>query len=162
MAAITWVVVADGSRARVFQTPGLELDLQEIEDLVNVAHSGTGKSQKDRCCRLPRAGPITPALSAIATRSRTEISWHGARTSERANPSIDIRRDQRGSLDAKCTRNSIAPGATLTSRTRHRAQHLPGTDGRQSKTSSDLWLPDAQEIMPRPQSDRGSRRYQDD
>jgi protein required for attachment to host cells len=48
MAAITWVVVADGSRARVFQTPGLKLDLQEIEDLVNVAHSGTGKSQKDR------------------------------------------------------------------------------------------------------------------
>jgi 2-phospho-L-lactate guanylyltransferase (CobY/MobA/RfbA family) len=42
MAAITWVVVSDGSRARVFQTPGLKLDLQEIEDLVNVAHSGTG------------------------------------------------------------------------------------------------------------------------
>jgi hypothetical protein len=36
MAATTWIVVADGSRARIFETPGLKLDLREIEDLVNV------------------------------------------------------------------------------------------------------------------------------
>ena len=40
MAVTTWVVVADGSRARIFETPGLKLDLREIEDLVNVVPSG--------------------------------------------------------------------------------------------------------------------------
>src|ERR1700744_5951145 len=39
MAVTTWVVVGDGSRARIFETPGLKLDLREIEDLVNVVPS---------------------------------------------------------------------------------------------------------------------------
>ena len=48
MADTTWVVVADGSRARIFETPGLKLDLREIEDLVNVAPSGPALSEKER------------------------------------------------------------------------------------------------------------------
>jgi protein required for attachment to host cells len=48
MAVTTWVVVADGSRARIFETPGLKLDLREIEDLVNVVPSGPALSEKDR------------------------------------------------------------------------------------------------------------------
>ncbi|WP_345815206.1 host attachment protein [Paraburkholderia sp. PREW-6R] len=48
MAVNTWVVVADGSRARIFETPGLRLDLREIEDLVNVAPSGATLTDKDR------------------------------------------------------------------------------------------------------------------
>jgi protein required for attachment to host cells len=48
MADTTWVVVADGSRARFFETPGLKLDLREIEDLVNIVPSGLALSEKDR------------------------------------------------------------------------------------------------------------------
>ncbi|GAB3628918.1 hypothetical protein PTE30175_00517 [Pandoraea terrae] len=48
MTEVTWLVVADGGRARVFQTPGLTLDLQEIEDLVNFENSGTVLTEKDR------------------------------------------------------------------------------------------------------------------
>ncbi|SAL62582.1 Protein required for attachment to host cells [Caballeronia arvi] len=48
MADTTWVVVADGSRARIFETSGLKLDLREIEDLVNVAPGGTALSEKER------------------------------------------------------------------------------------------------------------------
>jgi protein required for attachment to host cells len=35
MTAITWVLAADASRARVFETRGLRLDLQQVEDLKN-------------------------------------------------------------------------------------------------------------------------------
>jgi protein required for attachment to host cells len=31
MTSTSWVVVADGNRARIFETPGLKLDLHEIE-----------------------------------------------------------------------------------------------------------------------------------
>ncbi|TDN69402.1 host attachment protein [Paraburkholderia sp. BL10I2N1] len=31
MTSTSWVVVADGNRARIFETPGLKLDLREIE-----------------------------------------------------------------------------------------------------------------------------------
>ena len=48
MAVTTWVVVAGGSRARFFETPGLKLHLREIEDLVNIVPSGPALSQKDR------------------------------------------------------------------------------------------------------------------
>ncbi|MFL9966863.1 host attachment protein [Paraburkholderia sediminicola] len=48
MAVTTWVVVADGSRARIFETPGLKPDLREIEDLVNVVPNGPALSEKDR------------------------------------------------------------------------------------------------------------------
>lgn len=48
MADTTWVVVADGSRARIFETTGLKLDLREIEDLVNAAPSGPALSEKER------------------------------------------------------------------------------------------------------------------
>ncbi|SAL59661.1 Protein required for attachment to host cells [Caballeronia choica] len=48
MAVTTWVVVADGSRARIFETPGLKLELREIEDLVNVVSTGPTLSEKDR------------------------------------------------------------------------------------------------------------------
>ena len=48
MVVTTWVVVADGSRARFFETPGLKLDLREIEDLVNIVPSGLALSEKDR------------------------------------------------------------------------------------------------------------------
>jgi protein required for attachment to host cells len=48
MTVTTWVVVADGSRARIFETPGLKLDLREIEDLVNIVPNGPAPSEKDR------------------------------------------------------------------------------------------------------------------
>lgn len=48
MAVTTWVVVADGNRARFFETPGLKLELREIEDLVNIVPSETARSDKDR------------------------------------------------------------------------------------------------------------------
>lgn len=48
MTVITWVVIADGSRARIFETPGLKLDLREIEDLVNASRAGAVLSEKDR------------------------------------------------------------------------------------------------------------------
>jgi protein required for attachment to host cells len=47
MSDITWVIVADGGRARVFQTRGLALDLQEIEDLVNTEGHRTGLTDKE-------------------------------------------------------------------------------------------------------------------
>ena len=43
---MTWIVVADESRARVFQAPGLSLDLEEVDDFVNVAHSATTLTEK--------------------------------------------------------------------------------------------------------------------
>lgn len=48
MAVTTWVVVADGSRARIFEAPGLKLDLWQIEDLVNVVPSAPAMTEKDR------------------------------------------------------------------------------------------------------------------
>ncbi len=48
MAEVTWLVVADGGRARVFEMPELTLDLQEIEYLVNTEYSGTVLTEKDR------------------------------------------------------------------------------------------------------------------
>lgn len=42
----TWIVVADEGRARVFQAPGLTLDLEEVDDFVNVAHSATTLTEK--------------------------------------------------------------------------------------------------------------------
>jgi protein required for attachment to host cells len=48
IAVTTSVVVADGSRARFFETPGLKLDFREIEDLVNIVPSGPALSEKDR------------------------------------------------------------------------------------------------------------------
>jgi hypothetical protein len=35
MTAITWVLAADDSRARIFETRGLKVDLQQVEDLKN-------------------------------------------------------------------------------------------------------------------------------
>jgi protein required for attachment to host cells len=48
MVEVTWLVVADGGRARVFQMPGLTLDLQEVEELVNDEYTGTMLTEKDR------------------------------------------------------------------------------------------------------------------
>jgi hypothetical protein len=58
MAVITWVVVADGSRARIFETLGLKLDLREFEDLVNVVPGGQTLSEKGRE-NSPRPSPTT-------------------------------------------------------------------------------------------------------
>ena len=35
MTSTSWIVVADGCRARIFETPGLKLDLHEIEDFAD-------------------------------------------------------------------------------------------------------------------------------
>jgi protein required for attachment to host cells len=43
---MTWIVVADEGRARVFQAPGLTRDLEEVDDFVNVAHSATTLTEK--------------------------------------------------------------------------------------------------------------------
>jgi protein required for attachment to host cells len=48
MTTITWVLAADGCRARIFETHGLKLDLQEIEDLTNPAPRSTELDPKDR------------------------------------------------------------------------------------------------------------------
>ena len=48
MTTITWVLAADGCRASIFETHGLKLDLQEIEDLTNPAPRATELSEKDR------------------------------------------------------------------------------------------------------------------
>jgi protein required for attachment to host cells len=48
MTTITWVLAADGCRARIFETHGLKLDLQEIEDLTNPAPRATELSEKER------------------------------------------------------------------------------------------------------------------
>lgn len=48
MVEVTWLVVADGGRARVFQTPGLTIELKEVDDLVNDEYTGTMLTEKDR------------------------------------------------------------------------------------------------------------------
>ncbi|WP_408144109.1 host attachment protein [Caballeronia glebae] len=48
MTAITWVLAADGSRARIFETQGLKLDLRQVEDLRNPAPRATETAEKDR------------------------------------------------------------------------------------------------------------------
>ncbi|SAK54135.1 Protein required for attachment to host cells [Caballeronia temeraria] len=48
MTAITWVLAADGSRARIFETQGLKLDLRQVEDLRNPAPRAAETAEKDR------------------------------------------------------------------------------------------------------------------
>jgi protein required for attachment to host cells len=43
----TWIVVADGGRARFFEAAGLTFDLQEIEDLDNAGEHTSGLTEKD-------------------------------------------------------------------------------------------------------------------
>jgi protein required for attachment to host cells len=44
---VTWVIVANGERARLFKTQGITPDLQEIDDLVNTEGHGTGLTDKE-------------------------------------------------------------------------------------------------------------------
>ena len=44
---VTWVIVANGERARLFKSQGITLDLQEIDDLVNTEGHGTGLTDKE-------------------------------------------------------------------------------------------------------------------
>ncbi|SAK58072.1 Protein required for attachment to host cells [Caballeronia hypogeia] len=48
MSAITWVLAADGSRARVFETQGLKLDLRQVEELRNPASRASEATEQDR------------------------------------------------------------------------------------------------------------------
>ena len=48
MTAITWVLAADGSRARIFETQGLKLDLRQVGDLRNPAPRTAEPAEKDR------------------------------------------------------------------------------------------------------------------
>ncbi|SAK59471.1 Protein required for attachment to host cells [Caballeronia calidae] len=48
MTAITWVLAADGSRARIFETEGLKLDLRQVEDLRNPAPRTAESADKER------------------------------------------------------------------------------------------------------------------
>ncbi|SAL13243.1 Protein required for attachment to host cells [Caballeronia turbans] len=48
MTAITWVLAADGSRARIFETQGLKLDLRQVEDLRNTAARVAETAESDR------------------------------------------------------------------------------------------------------------------
>ncbi|WP_347879156.1 host attachment protein [Caballeronia sp. BCC1704] len=48
MTAITWVLAADEHRARIFETRGLKVDLQQVEDIRNTARSRNEASDKDR------------------------------------------------------------------------------------------------------------------
>ncbi|MDR5856727.1 host attachment protein [Caballeronia sp. LZ062] len=45
MTAITWVLAADDNRARIFETRGLKVELQQVEDIRNAA---ADKSEKNR------------------------------------------------------------------------------------------------------------------
>ncbi|WP_109477214.1 host attachment protein [Paraburkholderia sp. C35] len=47
MSDITWVIVANAGRARVFQSEGIALNLQEIDDLVDTGGHGTGLTDKE-------------------------------------------------------------------------------------------------------------------
>lgn len=48
MTAITWVLAADGNRARIFETRGLTLDLQQVEDMRNPASRDRAASESER------------------------------------------------------------------------------------------------------------------
>jgi len=48
MTAITWVLAADDKRARIFETQGLKLDLQQVEDIKNASAQATEPGDKDR------------------------------------------------------------------------------------------------------------------
>ncbi|GJH29657.1 host attachment protein [Caballeronia novacaledonica] len=48
MTAITWVLAADASRARIFETQGLKLDLRQVEDIRNPATRATETAERDR------------------------------------------------------------------------------------------------------------------
>ncbi|MDR5808205.1 host attachment protein [Caballeronia sp. LZ019] len=48
MTAITWVLAADGRRARIFETRGLALDLQQVEDIRNPALQAADSIDKGR------------------------------------------------------------------------------------------------------------------
>jgi protein required for attachment to host cells len=48
MTAITWVLAADEHRARIFETRGLKVDLQQVEDIRNTAPARSDASGKDR------------------------------------------------------------------------------------------------------------------
>lgn len=48
MTAITWVLAADGGRARIFETEGLKLDLRQVEDLRNPAPRTAESADKER------------------------------------------------------------------------------------------------------------------
>jgi protein required for attachment to host cells len=44
---VSWIVVADEGRARIFESSGAALNLQEVEDFSNAAHSATTLTDKD-------------------------------------------------------------------------------------------------------------------
>ncbi|KMQ79897.1 hypothetical protein BPMI_01349 [Candidatus Burkholderia pumila] len=46
MTAITWVLAADGNRALIFETRGLKVDLQQVEDIRNPASRMLESSEK--------------------------------------------------------------------------------------------------------------------
>ncbi|WP_250453259.1 host attachment protein [Caballeronia sp. ATUFL_M2_KS44] len=48
MTAITWVLAGDGNRVRIFETRGLKLDLQQVEDIRNPALRMADSIDKDR------------------------------------------------------------------------------------------------------------------
>jgi protein required for attachment to host cells len=48
MNAITWVLAADGSRARIFETQGLKVELRQVEDLRNPAPRTAESAETDR------------------------------------------------------------------------------------------------------------------
>ncbi|SPB13001.1 hypothetical protein NOV72_00301 [Caballeronia novacaledonica] len=48
MTAITWVLAADASRARIFETQGLKLDLRQVEDIRNPAPRAAETAERDR------------------------------------------------------------------------------------------------------------------
>jgi hypothetical protein len=112
MNEVTWLVVADGGRARVFQMPGLTLDLQEKEDLVNDEYSGTVLTEKDR-------EKFAKRVSDYLEQGRLHQLYHRLRLAVepkflgmvRANLSEDTRRLI--SVGVQYARNSGAPAARV-------------------------------------------------
>jgi hypothetical protein len=110
VAVNAWVVVADGSRARVFEAPGLKLDLREIEDLVNVVPSGPALSENDRenlrrqlpCDRRPSWSlrSLLPACAFLAAAYRCRSTKQSLGVSHKATrvarlvPEGSLRRKQ--------------------------------------------------------------------
>ena len=75
MSDITWVMVANGERARVFQTQGIALDLQEIDDLVNTEGHGTGLTAKE--AEVLDQGERTEKLKAKFSKRVADYLEHG-------------------------------------------------------------------------------------
>jgi protein required for attachment to host cells len=72
MTVITWVLAADASRARIFETRGLKLDLQQVEDLRNPAARTVESKEQNDAAREAFARSVADHLERCRTQHRFE------------------------------------------------------------------------------------------